>query len=122
MDKTVHQIRCEQWTKIINECLASGMGKNAWCAQNNISQKRFYYWQRILRNEAYISQKQMNLPAVSEKENTTDFIELKPAPAFMEVPPDFRPDIIIRKNGLTLEISNTASSELMAKIGGLLNA
>ena len=23
MDKVTHQVRCEQWTKIINECLAS---------------------------------------------------------------------------------------------------
>lgn len=27
MDKITHQVRCERWTKIINECLASGMKK-----------------------------------------------------------------------------------------------
>ena len=25
MDKITHKVRCEQWTKIIKECLASGM-------------------------------------------------------------------------------------------------
>ena len=27
MDKITHKVRCEQWTKIIKECLASGMNK-----------------------------------------------------------------------------------------------
>ena len=54
MDKTTHQIRCERWLKIINECLASGMKKSQWCKANGISEKSFYYWQRILRNEAYM--------------------------------------------------------------------
>ena len=47
MDKTTHQIRCERWLKIINECLASGMKKSEWCKANGISDKSFYYWQRI---------------------------------------------------------------------------
>ena len=28
MDKITHKVRCEQWTKIIKECLASGMNKH----------------------------------------------------------------------------------------------
>ena len=51
MDKITHQVRCEQWTSIINECLASGMNKTAWCRENGISEKQFFYWQRILRNK-----------------------------------------------------------------------
>lgn len=27
MDKITHKVRCEQWTAIVNECLASGMLK-----------------------------------------------------------------------------------------------
>ena len=27
MDKITHKVRCEQWTAIVNECLASGMPK-----------------------------------------------------------------------------------------------
>lgn len=54
MDKSTHQVRCEQWTKIINECLASGMNKTAWCKANGISDKTFFYWQRILHQESYI--------------------------------------------------------------------
>ena len=53
MDKITHKVRCEQWTAIINECLASGMPKTTWCRANGISDKQFFYWQRILRQEAY---------------------------------------------------------------------
>lgn len=55
MDKITHKVRCEQWTKIIKECLASGMNKTAWCREHGISDKSFFYWQRRLREEAYIS-------------------------------------------------------------------
>ena len=27
MDKVTHKVRCERWTRIINECLTSGMKK-----------------------------------------------------------------------------------------------
>ena len=49
MDKITHQVRAEHWTKIMNECINSGMSKTAWCRANGISEKQFFYWQRILR-------------------------------------------------------------------------
>ena len=59
MDKSTHQIRYEQWSRIIADCLASGQSKNTWCQENGVSEKAYYYWQRILRNEAYIEMKQL---------------------------------------------------------------
>ena len=55
MDKITHKVRCEQWTSIIKECLASGMPKTTWCREHGISDKAFFYWQRILREEAYLT-------------------------------------------------------------------
>lgn len=54
MNKITHKVRCEQWTSIIKECLASGMPKTTWCREHGISDKSFFYWQRILREEAYL--------------------------------------------------------------------
>ena len=48
MDKITHQVRAEHWARILNECLNSGMSKTAWCRANGISEKQFFYWQRIL--------------------------------------------------------------------------
>ena len=50
MDKITHQVRAEHWAKIMNECINSGMSKTAWCRANGISEKQFFYWQRILRS------------------------------------------------------------------------
>ena len=52
MNKITHKVRCEQWTSIIKECLANGMPKTTWCREHGISDKAFFYWQRILREEA----------------------------------------------------------------------
>ena len=44
MDKITHQVRAEHWTRILNECMNSGMPKTAWCRANGISEKQFFYW------------------------------------------------------------------------------
>lgn len=80
MDKITHKVRCEQWTNIIKECLASGMPKMTWFREHGISDKSFFYWQRILREEAYLSTLENTLtPAVKENSvpTTTDFVEIK---------------------------------------------
>ena len=65
MDKITHKVRCEQWTNIIKECFTSGMSKTTWCREDGISDKSFFYWQRILREEAYLSTLEYTLtPAV----------------------------------------------------------
>ena len=122
MDKIIYEVRCEQWTHIINECLASGMNKTAWCKANEISDKSFFYWQRILRNEAYISHNQLPATAVSNKETPVAFVELKPMKDTTDRQEGFQPDIIIRKKDLVLEISNTESAELVGLLGGLIHA
>ena len=111
MDKITHKVRCEQWTNIIKECLASGMPKTTWCREHGISDKSFFYWQRILREEAYLTTLESTLaPAVK----MTDQASSSTNP--------FKPDVVIRKGSVSIEISNTATEELLNKVGGLLHA
>lgn len=42
MYKITHKVRCEQWTSIIKECLASGMPKTTWCREHSISENPFF--------------------------------------------------------------------------------
>ena len=125
MDRITHKVRCEQWTKIIKECLASGMNKTAWCREHGISDKSFFYWQRRLREEAYISTVESSLPAVNAvsipAKPSVDFVELRLPEQSTVSSTAFRPDVIIRKDSFSLEISNTASAELLSRIGGLLH-
>ena len=85
MDKITHQIRAEHWIKILNECINSGMSKTAWCRANGISEKQFFYWQRILRREAFENSQASSLPATSGSDpllvpatrGTVSFTEIK---------------------------------------------
>ena len=128
MDKITHQVRAEHWTKILNECMNSGMSKTAWCRANGISEKQFFYWQRILRREAYEASQNPSLPAVagtkqlSAVQQSVSFAEIKLPAVSPDASPVFRPDLVIRKGTLVLEISNSASSELFARVGGILHA
>ena len=63
------------------------------------------------------------LPAVSvPAEPSVDFVELRLPEQSAVSSSAFRPDVIIRKDSFSLEISNTASAELLSRIGGLLHA
>ena len=125
MDKITHKVRCEQWTNIIKECLASGMPKTTWCREHGISEKSFFYWQRILREEAYLTTLENTLtPVVKENTapTTTDFIEIKMTDHASIPASPFKPDVIIRRGSVSIEISNTAPEDLLKKVGGLLHA
>lgn len=121
MDKITHKVRCEQWTNIINECLTSGMSKTTWCREDGISDKSFFYWQRILREEAYLSTLENTLtPAVKENSvpTTTDFVEIKMTDHTSSSASPFKPDVVIRRGSVSIEISNKATEELLNKVGG----
>lgn len=122
MDKSAHQMRCEYWTKIINEWAASGMKKTAWCKENNISHKAFFYWQRILRNEAYIETSLATKADTAQSQLPVAFVELKPTTFEKTSDSVFKPDVLLRTNEFVLEISNSASPELLCHLGGLFNA
>ena len=128
MDKITHQVRAEHWTRMLNECMNSRMSKTAWCRVNGISEKQFFYWQRILRREAYGASQNPSLPAVAETkqlsavQQSVSFAEIKLPAVSPDASPVFHPDLVIRKGNLVLEISNSVSSELLSQIGEILHA
>ena len=104
----------------------SGMPKTAWRKANGGSEKQFFYWQRILRREAYEASQNPSLPAAAETkqlsavQQSVSFAEIKLPAAPTDLSPVFRLDLVIRKGQLVLEISNSASAELLSRIGGIL--
>ena len=71
MDKITRQVRIEHWTQIMNECLNSGMNKTEWCRANGISDKQFFYWQRILRKEAFAASTSKELSVITDPADET---------------------------------------------------
>lgn len=47
-----NEFRLKQWVKIIESCQTSGMTIAAWCDQNNINKKSYYYYLKKLRTIA----------------------------------------------------------------------
>jgi hypothetical protein len=49
MDAEVREIRLNQWKSIIMQACKSGMSKTAWCQENNVKLRQFFYWQGVIR-------------------------------------------------------------------------
>ena len=109
MDKITRQVRIEHWTQIMNECLNSGMNKTKWCRANGISDKQFFYWQRILRKEAFEASASKELsvitaPADETRPQKISFAEISLPIKQESVRNGFQPDIIIRKGAVSVTI------------------
>lgn len=127
MDKITRQVRIEHWTQIMNECLNSGMNKTEWCRANGISDKQFFYWQRILRKEAFAASTSKELSVITDPADETrprkiSFAEISLPIKQEPVRNGFQPDIIIRKGSVSVEISNSVSAELLSRIGEIFHA
>lgn len=108
MDKSTHEIRLLKWTTIIKNCRSSGETVTAWCRENNISSKSFYYWQRKIRNNVFDTMKD------TEIQSKTNFVQL-PAPIESSIDtPSFKADMVLHVGNNVLELSNTTSENLLS--------
>ena len=48
----LHQARLNEWLKHFVDHKASGLSVTDWCLQNNIIKYKFFYWKRLLKDEA----------------------------------------------------------------------
>ena len=58
--------RLENWTAKIMACRGSGMTVRAWCQENGLSEKTYYYWQRRLFQTLSEQQQAVRQPAFAE--------------------------------------------------------
>lgn len=110
--KVKHQYLISKWTPIIKECHTSGMTIKAWCHENKVDQKQFFYWQRKVREEICTS---IETPI---KEQPTVFVPLQiqdyDKKALQTVP--FRPDLVISIGDYRLELANQINPELLETV------
>ena len=115
----------ERWKAVVSECAARPRELSAkqWLAEKGIPEKTYYYWQRRIRKEAYeLMQTGPNAPAVTEvSPSPVSFAELPYAAADVGNA-GFVPAVVIRRGGLTMEISNSASDRLLERILEVTNA
>ena len=94
---------------------------------NGISDKQFFYWQRILRKEAFAASTSKELSVITDPADETSprkisFAEISLPIKQEPVRNGFQPDIIIRKGAVSVEISNSVSAELLSRIGEIFHA
>lgn len=112
-----NQFRLEQWAKIIQECVSSGKLVNDWCTENNISRDKYYYW---LRKVKLATGKAMSKRAYAlEQPKTIDQPKIVPinpiAAEYVSAGNESVAAIIIKSNGLVLEIQNNASETIIER-------
>lgn len=120
MDKTTHAVRLQQWAEIIQTQLSSGMNKRDWCRENGIPEKRFYYWQRRVRNDLYESGAGALVPA--EGSNHPALIELPVARGCRNMAgASFNPAAVITVGNISVGITENISESLLMSIGKMIH-
>lgn len=123
MDKLTHTIRDSRWKEIILQCQnrPAGISAKQWIAENQISEKSYYYRLRKFRKEAY---EQMNnthavLPA-AKANSEVSFTEIRipehksPIPEIMHE--TIKPTAVIKTATMTIALSNDISDSLLSII------
>lgn len=114
MKTTKHEILKSQWTEIIKSHSASGRSIREWCEENDISRTKFYYWQRVIRQDTLI--KAGTLAVTGQ----TQFVEIKPNEDKANIPETKLNNqgtcAILRSNGNEIEILNGANPNTLASI------
>lgn len=104
-----HNHKRQLWIERIKECRASNQTVTAWCAENDVSIKSYYYWMRKIKVETFEA-----LPV----ERKAKLLSPKQYPAFTQValPQKTRIDtcaIKLHFNDYVLEIQNGADSQII---------
>ena len=123
MDRSSYQVRINQWVSIIREQASSHMTKSAWCRENGINLRQFFYWQRKLRNVMLESSNNTPSDLIPSKQNVPAFCELS-VPALKQpgtiVPRDETSingsDLIIEINNCRILIGNSVSKKTLSYV------
>lgn len=125
VDKIAHEIRAQEWFSIIQTCNSSGLPKRQWCEEHGIRLRQFFYWQKKIRAELYkeAKEKKTELVPVSPRQSAapaSSFAEIPTTPIAVTQGDPFQPDAVIKVGNISIEIANTATSELLERIGSTL--
>ena len=104
------QERLENWTARIMACRGSGMTVRAWCQENGLSEKTYYYWQRRLFQTLSEQQQAIQQPA---------FAEIAPAP---NVRPSCGVAVTVQISGVEAEIYNGADAATVETVLRILKS
>lgn len=96
------EIKSKKWAEIVMNCNASGISKTAWCRENNVSLKSFFYWQHKLR---------LSMINQAERESAAEIVQINLQDESPLMKPATASDkIIVRKNDIEIELPMTCEA------------
>lgn len=99
LTKYTNDLKAQKWTEIVVNCNESGMSKTAWCRENNVSIKSFFYWQHKLR---------MKMMESSSTAQAAEIVQINLQEETIRQEPVTSTDVIrIRKKDVTVELPMT---------------
>ena len=75
--KVTNDYRAQHWMSVIKQCRESGLTIRAWCKEQGVNEKGYYYWQRKFREAACIELERSQESAAIQ----SDLIKYEPLPA-----------------------------------------
>ncbi len=106
--KLTDKYRLEQWAAIIRERINSGKQVKEWCAENNISRHKYFYWLRKVKSAA-VQEK-----ALIKSPDQPVIVPLMPPQPIYEASHS-GPAIILNLNGIVVEIQECASDAIIER-------
>jgi len=102
----ITKVQHRSWMTMVQQQSSSGLSVAEWCSQNQISTKTFYYRRKQLRAEIL----QSNTPVFAEVNSA------EPALPGFEQSSDFRMQLTITLNGVTIGVSEGTSRQLLTDV------
>ena len=115
MKTTKHEILKSKWAEIVKKHSQSGQSIREWCEENDISRTKFYYWQRVIREETLIKAGTLALTGQSQ------FVEVKPNIPEVKIKANNEfTCAILRSKGHEIEILNGADPNTLESVLNLI--
>ena len=95
-----------EWSQLIHERQQSGQSVRAWCRQNGIRENSYYYWLRIIREDA-----------LRETENRSGaLVRVEPEKLAVETvsPQSSSERIVVRTHGVEAEFPSGTDIRILA--------
>ena len=99
------QVRHKEWAAMVSDCQASGKKVEEWCAENSINVSTYYKRLNVLRSELIDETEKQSIVPVSVSAAITEEADTVIPKAAISS----RDKIIIRKNGIEIELPQSIS-------------
>ena len=110
------QVRHKEWAAMVQECQASGKKVEIWCQEKGINVSTYYKRLNVLRSELIDETKKQSIVPVSVSAAIADEADTVIPNAAISS----RDKIIIRKNGIEIELpQNISNDTILALLKGL---